>query len=99
MTVNSAAEANAKVGWRDAAALTEQEIRLMLLHLKIIEQGSLRRLYAELALRILRLSATLTKSSARLSGRLLFLTWVIAGLTLVLHYMTPATIMTALSGK
>ena len=77
----------------DGAALTEDEIRQMMLYVRYIAGGNLRRLYVELALQNLAAIRRFDVSSAKLSKRLLFLTYVLVGLTIV---MTVATILTAI---
>lgn len=65
----------------DSSPLTQEEIQDMRLHLRLLSEGALRRIYAELALQNLASIRRFDTSSAKLSGRLLCLTWVIAILT------------------
>ena len=90
MTIKDHQETHVRLS-TNPSPLREEEIQEMLLYLGSMPDVSLRRLYAELALQNLaairkNISAVeaFDKSSAKLSTRLLVLTWIVAGLTLVL---------------
>lgn len=65
------------------APLTVDEIQAMRLYLKNISGGGLRRIYAELALQNLAAIQRFDDSSSELTKRLLCLTYVIVGFTVI----------------
>jgi hypothetical protein len=76
---------NQEVGKRllESAPLTDEEIRDLMRFNQIIDDKGQRRLYVELSLQNLAAIRKFEETSGKLSERLLYLTWVIAFLTLV----------------
>ena len=83
----------AEIRLLEPSPLTEAEIRDLMKYNREINDKGQRRLYVELSLQNLAAVQKFEQSSGRLSQRLLCLTWVIAGLTIV---MTIATVWVAL---
>src|SRR2546422_8983516 len=91
MPMNSLKDAETRLA--DGAPLNEKDVRDLIPYLGAIGVGLICRLFADLALQNIAAIQKFDKSSSKLSERLLFLTWVIIALTVV---MTLATILTAI---
>jgi hypothetical protein len=90
MPLRSVKEAEMRLA--DPTTLSEQDVNDLIPFLGAIGGGLIWRLFADLALQNITAIQNFDKSSEKLSERLLWLTWTLIGLTVV---MTVATILTA----
>lgn len=72
----------------DVTPLTEQDVRDLMPHIRVISEGGMRRLNAELALKNLGAVQKFEQSSSRLTGWLIGLTAALVLLTIVIACLT-----------